>query len=249
MFTVLLVYAIITGDGEKEGQQRPENFLPPVLNKEIPFLLKFAIPRFPMKNTTVFALCLIFAFIAFPGEGYSDSEHNKNTSAESSGKKERRKPMVLISTSLGDIKLELYEEQAPITVANFLSYVEEGFYDGTIFHRVINNFMIQGGGITADMKQKPAKAPIKNEADNGLKNDRGTIAMARTAAVDSATSQFFINHRDNAFLDHGARDFGYAVFGKVVEGIEVVDKIATVQTRPGDVPVETVSILSMKVVD
>lgn len=157
--------------------------------------------------------------------------------------------MVLISTSLGDIKLELYEEQAPITVANFLSYVEEGFFDGTIFHRVINNFMIQGGGITADMKQKPTKAPIKNEADNGLKNERGTIAMARTAVVDSATSQFFINHKDNAFLDHGARDFGYAVFGKVVEGIEVVDKIATVQTRPGDVPVETVSILSMKVVN
>ena len=157
--------------------------------------------------------------------------------------------MVLISTSLGDIKLELYEEQAPITVANFLSYVEEGFYDGTIFHRVINNFMIQGGGITADMKQKPTKDPIKNEADNGLKNDRGTVAMARTAVVDSATSQFFINHRDNSFLDHGARDFGYAVFGKVVEGIEVVDKIATVQTRPGDVPVEMVSILSMKVVN
>ncbi len=204
-----------------------------------------------MKNATVFALCLIFAFIAFPGEGYSHSDpgHNKNTSAESSGKKERRKPMVLISTSLGDIKLELYEEQAPITVANFLSYVEEGFFDGTIFHRVINNFMIQGGGITADMKQKPTKAPIKNEADNGLKNDRGTVAMARTAVVDSATSQFFINHKDNSFLDHGARDFGYAVFGKVVEGIDVVDKIAAVQTRPGDVPVETVSILSMKVVN
>ncbi len=204
-----------------------------------------------MKNAVVFALCFVFALIAFPGEGHSHSDpsHNKNTSAESSGKKERRKPMVLISTSLGDIKLELYEEEAPITVANFLSYVEEGFYDNTIFHRVINNFMIQGGGIGADMKQKPTKAPIKNEAENGLKNERGTIAMARTADVDSATSQFFINHRDNPFLDHGVRDFGYAVFGKVVEGIEVVDKIATVQTRPGDVPVETVSILSMKVVN
>lgn len=202
-----------------------------------------------MKNATVFALCLIFAFIAFPGEGYSYSEHNKNTSAESSGKKKGRKPMVLISTSLGDIKLELYEEQAPVTVANFLSYVEEGFYDGTIFHRVINNFMVQGGGFSADMKQKPTKAPIKNEAENGLKNERGTIAMARTAVVDSATSQFFINHRDNSFLDHGVRDFGYAVFGKVVEGIEVVDKIAAVKTGPGDVPVETVSILSMKVVN
>ena len=202
-----------------------------------------------MKNATVFALCFIFALIAFPGDGYSSSEDNKNTSADLSGKKERRKPMVLISTSLGDIKLELYEEKAPITVANFLSYVEEGFYDSTIFHRVINNFMVQGGGITADMKQKPTKAPIKNEADNGLKNERGTIAMARTADVNSATSQFFINHKDNSFLDHGVRDFGYAVFGKVVEGIEIVDKIAAVKTRPGDVPVETVSILSMKVVD
>ncbi len=204
-----------------------------------------------MKNVTVFALCFIFAFIAFPGDGYSnsDSSHNKNASAESSGKNERRKPMVIISTSLGDIKLELYEEQAPITVANFLAYVEEGFYDNTIFHRVINNFMIQGGGITADMKQKPTKAPIKNEAENGLKNERGTVAMARTADVNSATSQFFINHRDNAFLDHGVRDFGYAVFGKVVEGIEVVDKIAAVKTGPGDVPVETVSVLSVKVVN
>lgn len=204
-----------------------------------------------MKNAAVFALCFIFALIAFPGDGHSrpDPSHNKNTSAESGGKKERRKPMVLISTSLGDIKLELYEEKAPITAANFLSYVEEGFYDNTIFHRVINNFMIQGGGMTADMKQKQTKDPIKNEADNGLKNERGTIAMARTADVNSATSQFFINHRDNAFLDHGARDFGYAVFGKVVEGIEIVDKIAAVQTRPGDVPVETVSILSMKVVN
>ncbi len=204
-----------------------------------------------MKNAVVFVLCFIFAFIAFPGDGYSHSDpsHKKNTSAESSGKKERRKPMVLISTSLGDIKLELYEEQAPITVTNFLSYVEEGFFDGTIFHRVISNFMIQGGGITADMKQKPTKAPIKNEANNGLKNERGTIAMARTSDVDSATSQFFINHKDNAFLDHGARDFGYAVFGKVVEGIEVVDKIAAVQTRPGDVPVEMVSILSIKAIN
>lgn len=201
-----------------------------------------------MKNAAVFALCFIFALIAFPGDGYSHSgsEHNKTTSADSSGKKERRKPMVLISTSHGDIKLELYEKEAPITVANFLSYVEEGFYDNTIFHRVINNFMVQGGGITADMKQKPTKAPIKNEAENGLKNERGTVAMARTAVVDSATSQFFINHRDNAFLDHGVRDFGYAVFGKVVEGMDVVDKIAAVKTRPGDVPLETVSILSIK---
>jgi len=157
--------------------------------------------------------------------------------------------MVLISTSSGDIKLELYEKKAPITVANFLSYASDGFYDGTIFHRVINNFMIQGGGFTADMSQKPTKPPIKNEADNGLKNERGTIAMARTAVVDSATSQFFINHKDNAFLDNGARDFGYAVFGKVVDGMEVVDKIAAVRTKAGDVPVETVTIVSVKKVD
>lgn len=157
--------------------------------------------------------------------------------------------MVLISTSTGDIKLELYEKEAPITVANFLSYVSDGFYDGTIFHRVINNFMIQGGGFTADMKQKPPKPPIKNEADNGLKNERGTVAMARTAAVDSATSQFFINHKDNAFLDNGVRDFGYAVFGKVVEGMDVVDKIAAVRTKAGDVPIETVTVVSVKKVD
>ena len=150
---------------------------------------------------------------------------------------------------MGDIKLELYEKEAPITVANFLSYVSDGFYDGTVFHRVINNFMIQGGGFTADMRQKPAKPPIKNEADNGLKNERGTVAMARTAAVDSATSQFFINHKDNAFLDNGVRDFGYAVFGKVVEGMEVVDKIAAVRTKAGDVPVETVTVVSVKKVD
>ena len=157
--------------------------------------------------------------------------------------------MVLISTSTGDIKLELYEKEAPITVANFLSYVSDGFYDGTIFHRVINNFMIQGGGFTADMKQKPTKPSIKNEADNGLKNERGTVAMARTAAVDSATSQFFINHKDNAFLDNGVRDFGYAVFGKVVEGMDVVDKIAAVRTKAGDVPIETVTVVSVKKVD
>ncbi len=156
--------------------------------------------------------------------------------------------MVLISTSKGDIKLELYPEQAPIAVANFLSYAEEGFYSGTIFHRVIKSFMIQGGGFTSDMKQKPTKPPIKNEADNGLKNDRGTIAMARTGVVDSATSQFFINHRDNVFLNHGARDFGYAVFGKVVEGMEIVDVIASVKTKTGDIPVEPISIVSVKVV-
>jgi len=158
-------------------------------------------------------------------------------------------PVVIIKTSKGDIKLELDKENAPITVDNFLAYIEDGFYNGTIFHRVINNFMVQGGGFTPDMQQKPTNAPIKNEADNGLKNERGTIAMARTGVVDSATSQFFINHVDNAFLDHGLRDYGYAVFGKVVDGMDVVDAIAVVETGPGDVPKEQVFIESVTVVE
>ncbi len=157
-------------------------------------------------------------------------------------------PMVTISTSLGDITVELYEDKAPISVKNFLDYVEEGFYNDTIFHRVIPGFMVQCGGMTADMSEKPNRAPIKNEADNGLGNERGTLAMARTQVVDSATSQFFINLKDNAFLNHGGRDFGYAVFGKVVEGMDVVDKIAAVPTgNKGfhqDVPVEPVTIVS-----
>lgn len=139
-------------------------------------------------------------------------------------------PRVLLETSLGDIEVELEAEKAPISVKNFLSYVDSGFYNGTLFHRVIPGFMVQGGGFDADMQQKPTQAPIKNEADNGLHNVRGTLAMARTQAVNSATSQFFINHKDNAFLDHGSRDFGYAVFGKVVRGMDVVDQIAQVPT-------------------
>lgn len=140
------------------------------------------------------------------------------------------KPHVLLETSLGEIEVELEADKAPVSVQNFLSYVDSGFYNGTIFHRVIPGFMIQGGGFDADMQQKTPRAPIKNEADNGLHNVRGTLAMARTQAVDSATSQFFINHKDNAFLDHGSRDFGYAVFGKVVKGMDVVDQIAQVPT-------------------
>ena len=157
-------------------------------------------------------------------------------------------PVVLIKTSKGDIKVELYKEKAPISVENFLSYVNDGYYSGTIFHRVIKNFMIQGGGFTADMKQKSPKDPIKNEAKNGLSNSKGTLAMARTAVVDSATSQFFINHDDNKFLDHGTRDYGYAVFGKVIEGMDVVDKIAIVPTGHQDVPTETVTIESITLV-
>jgi peptidyl-prolyl cis-trans isomerase A (cyclophilin A) len=153
-------------------------------------------------------------------------------------------PKVKLETSLGDIVLELYPDKAPLTVENFLIYVEGGFYDGTIFHRVIPNFMIQGGGMTPDMKRKETRAAVKNEADNGLTNDRGTIAMARTSDKDSATSQFFINLKNNDFLNHGVRDFGYAVFGRVVQGMDVVDKIAAVPTGARDVPRETVLIKS-----
>ncbi len=140
---------------------------------------------------------------------------------------------VVIATNYGEITVELDAEKAPLTVANFLSYVDEKFYDGTIFHRVIKNFMIQGGGFTPDMLQKRTKAPVKNEAGNGLRNVRGTIAMARTMVVDSATAQFFINTVDNDFLDHrdeSVRGFGYAVFGKVTDGMAVVDAIASVAT-------------------
>lgn len=157
-------------------------------------------------------------------------------------------PRVLLNTSLGEIEVELIQDKAPVSVQNFLAYVDSGHYNGTIFHRVIKDFMIQGGGFDGDMRQKDTRAPIRNEADNGLRNTRGTLAMARTSARDSATSQFFINHADNAFLDHGSRDFGYAVFGKVVRGMDVVDRIAQVQTmrRNGqaDVPRQAVEIIS-----
>ena len=161
--------------------------------------------------------------------------------------------MITIKTSEGDIVVELFEETAPISSANFRQYAADGYFDETIFHRVIPNFMIQGGGMTADMRQKPTRDPIKNEAANGERNLRGTLAMARTSAVDSATSQFFINLRDNAFLDHGGRDYGYAVFGRVSEGMEIVDAIAAVPTtgKSGhqDVPVDPVVIHSVTIAD
>jgi cyclophilin family peptidyl-prolyl cis-trans isomerase len=163
------------------------------------------------------------------------------------------KDMVKLETSMGDIVIELDKAAAPVTVKNFLTYVEEGFYDGTIFHRVIANFMIQGGRFTAQMSQKQTNPPIVNEASNGLKNDRGTISMARTNNPDSATSQFFINHKNNDNLNYiEGRSPGYAVFGKVTIGMDVVDAIAAVKTtvRMGmpDVPVEPVVIKSAKVV-
>jgi peptidyl-prolyl cis-trans isomerase A (cyclophilin A)/peptidyl-prolyl cis-trans isomerase B (cyclophilin B) len=157
--------------------------------------------------------------------------------------------MITIKTNHGDIKVELFDEKAPITCENFRQYVADGFFNDTIFHRVIPNFMIQGGGMEADMSQKKTRAPIKNEADNGVSNRRGTLAMARTTDVNSATAQFFINLRDNNFLDHGTRDFGYAVFGEVVDGMDVVDTIAAVATgnKAGhqDVPVDTVKIVEV----
>ncbi|HYD81530.1 MAG TPA: peptidylprolyl isomerase [Paucimonas sp.] len=162
-------------------------------------------------------------------------------------------PQVSIKTSMGEIVVELYPDKAPKTVENFLSYVKSGHYKGTIFHRVIDGFMIQGGGFDKGMKQKPTKAPIQNEAQNGLKNERYTVAMARTGAPHSATSQFFINVNDNAFLDYPGRDgWGYCVFGKVVKGIEIVDQIKAVETGDSgmhkNVPLKPVVIESAAVV-
>ena len=164
--------------------------------------------------------------------------------------------MITLKTTLGDIVIELNHEKAPITAKNFEEYVKSGFYKGTIFHRVIKGFMIQGGGLNSQLEQKKTNAPIKNEADNGLKNDRGTIAMARTNDPHSATAQFFINTVDNSFLNFRSKDlsgWGYCVFGKVVEGMDVVDKIEKAKTTTvsyyQDVPVETIEILEATVED
>ncbi len=163
-----------------------------------------------------------------------------------------KNPVVVMETSMGTIKIELYQDKAPVTVKNFLNYVEKKHYDGTIFHRVIKTFMIQGGGMTPGMQEKGTDKPIQNESGNGLSNDKGTIAMARTSDPDSATSQFFINVADNKFLDRAnSRDgVGYCVFGKVTEGMEVVEKIKMVPTgnfgRHADVPKADVVIKSVK---
>ena len=158
--------------------------------------------------------------------------------------------MIRFETTLGNFTIELFEKEAPVTVANFLKYVDDGFFDGTVFHRIVPGFVIQGGGFTEDMSQKRTQPPIKNEADNGLKNERGSLSMARTNDIHSATSQFFVNLKDNEFLDHQRGNFGYAVFARVTEGLDVIDKIAEVETgrRRGmdDVPVEAVIMTSVR---
>ena len=165
-----------------------------------------------------------------------------------------KNPVVTMSTNMGDIRIELNSDKAPITTKNFLAYVNDGHFDGLIFHRVIPGFMIQGGGLDSKMSQRPTKSPIKNEAHNGLKNVKGSIAMARTDVVDSATAQFFINVKDNDFLDHkntSPGGYGYAVFGEVIEGMDIVHTIEKVKTgnrgMHQDVPVEAVVITSVKV--
>jgi len=194
------------------------------------------------------------------GEGAADPADNTDVVKEVVLSDEESKgtenTMIKIKTNMGDMTVELFDNDAPLTVANFLSYLDDGHYDGTIFHRVIGNFMIQGGGFDKQFKQKATKAPVKNEADNGLKNDRGTLAMARTGVIDSATCQFFINVNDNASLNHTAnnqRGFGYCVFGKVVEGMDVVDAIKGVPTgfKNGhrDVPQDTVEIIEISRID
>ena len=161
--------------------------------------------------------------------------------------------MILFETTLGDFKIEFFDKEAPISVANFKKYIDGGFFNGTIFHRIVPGFVIQGGGFTEDMSQKKTEAPIKNEADNGLKNARGTLSMARTNDINSATSQFFVNLKDNDFLDNSRGNFGYAVFARVTEGMDVVDKIAAVETgrKRGfdDVPVEAVIMKTVRKLD
>ena len=158
--------------------------------------------------------------------------------------------MIRFETSHGGFTVELFPKEAPVTVENFLKYVDDGFFDGTIFHRIVPGFVIQGGGLTADFANKKTRAPIGNEAKNGLKNTRGSLSMARTNDINSATSQFFVNLKDNGFLDHGPRDYGYAVFGRVTDGMDVIDKIAGVTTgrRKGyqDAPLEDVVIVSAR---
>jgi peptidyl-prolyl cis-trans isomerase A (cyclophilin A) len=161
--------------------------------------------------------------------------------------------MIRFHTTHGDFTVELFDKEAPVSVENFLKYVDDGHFDGTIFHRIVPGFVIQGGGLTSDFQPKKTRAPIANEATNGLKNERGTLSMARTNEVNSATSQFFVNLSDNAFLDHSKGQYGYAVFGRVSDGLDVVDAIAAVRTgtrkQYQDAPLEDVTIVSARRVD
>lgn len=212
----------------------------------------------------VFAACFLFSACILinsshaqtnpeKGKSKGDQMLNKKVDAEAKETQKAKNPVVLVETSMGTMKIELFEKEAPLTVKNFMSYVKEKFYDGTIFHRVIQDFVIQGGGFTKDMVQKPTHPPVKNEAANKINNTTGTICMARTGVVDSATSQFFINLRDNQSLDHqddSDRGYGYCVFGKVIEGMDVVTKIGKVPTTTkgynSDVPVTAVIIKSIR---
>ena len=204
-----------------------------------------------MKNNNILKLTLSSFALAF----ILNSCSKKSDEVEVPIIKEISMTQVTIKTSAGDIQLELNGEKAPITVKNFVDIANSGYFEGTIFHRVINGFMVQGGGLNADMSDKSSgTAPIQNEANNGLANDRGTIAMARTMDPHSATSQFFINHKDNSFLNHtgeNSQGWGYAVFGKVTEGLDIVDQIADVATGSSgghqDVPLEVITIESVTV--
>ena len=206
-----------------------------------------------MKNNNIYKLGLCTFALVF----VLNSCSNKSDEAEMPIIQETSMTQVTIKTSVGDIHLELDGEKAPITVENFVAIAKSGYYDGTIFHRVINGFMVQGGGLNADMSNKSSgTAPIQNEANNGLTNDRGTVAMARTMEPHSATGQFFVNHKDNGFLNHtgeNSQGWGYAVFGKVTEGMDVVDAIADVETGSTgghqDVPVEVITIESVTVAE
>jgi len=191
-----------------------------------------------MKKRIIGCMCILMILSV---SVMAEDKEKETTSFTNTGKN----PVVIIKTNFGPIIVKLNAEKAPVSVKNFLMYVEESFYDSTLFHRVIQNFMIQGGGYSVNFVSKPTKLPIENEATNGLKNTRGTIAMARANKINSATCQFFINLKDNDFLDHRdatPKGYGYAVFGEVIMGMDVVDKIAAVPTGQGDVPTEKVII-------
>jgi peptidyl-prolyl cis-trans isomerase A (cyclophilin A) len=194
---------------------------------------------------SIATMSLLLSFACGGGDAREPGAADKEEAAAPTDCRGGTSDTVVISTSMGDIEVELYPEQAPITTANFLEYVESCFYDGTIIHRVVPGFVLQGGGYTATMQRKGTRAPITNEAANGLLNERGTLSMARTADVNSATSQFFINLVGNTILDHGVRDFGYAVFARVTSGMDVVDRIAQVPTR-GEQPEQPVIIRSAR---